>query len=307
VSRYAQESKTWEDTRPFALGLSHDIDRVAKRWQFAYYLFQALVSLRLDELRQHLRSLQALLHADDPYWNFERIMTLEDDLGVHSTFFFLNEPGRASVLKPGSMTLFCGRYDINESRIRQIIRDLHAGGWEIAVHGSYHSYQDQRLLSSEKKQLEALVGESVKGIRQHYLNLDIPATWQHQAQAGFSYDSSLGYSDRVGFRWGAVHPFYPRDPLTGKKIPVLEIPLGIMDASLMRMDNPWQAVLSMIDRVEQEQGVLTINWHQRVFNPWEYREWQDMYVRIVRECERRGAWIAPLGEVAEWWMSHEGA
>jgi hypothetical protein len=53
--------------------------------------------------------------------------------------------------------------------------------------------------------------------------------------------------------------------------------------------------------------VLTINWHQRVFNPWEYREWQDMVIRIVEECRRRDAWIAPLGEVAEWYVGQRTA
>jgi hypothetical protein len=66
----------------------------------------------------------------------------------------------------------------------------------------------------------------------------------------------------------------------------------------------WRLALSMIDRAEQEQGVLAINWHQRVFNPWVYREWQEMYVRIVEECRRRGAWVGPLGKIADWWVSH---
>jgi peptidoglycan/xylan/chitin deacetylase (PgdA/CDA1 family) len=246
--------------------------------------------------------LTARIGGDDPYWNFERIMPLEEDVGVRSTFFFLSEREKASVLKPRSMMLFRGRYDIDGARIKQTIRDLHAGGWEIGVHGSYKSYQNEELLRSEKEQLESIVGKPIRGVRQHYLNLEVPETWHHQAQAGFSYDSSLGYSDRIGFRWGAVHPFYPKDPLTHIKIPVLQIPLAIMDAPLMHMPDPWQAALSLIDRVEKEHGVLTINWHQRVFNPWEYREWQDMYVRIVKECQRRGAWVAPLGDIAEWWI-----
>jgi peptidoglycan/xylan/chitin deacetylase (PgdA/CDA1 family) len=295
------QTKVWSNQYAFALALSHDVDRVAKRGQFAYYIPQAIVSRRFDQLRCHLSSIVALLRGDDPYWNFERIMSLEDELGVRSTFFFLNEQGKTNIFKPQSMALFGGRYDLDSERIKQVIRKLLAGGWEIGVHGSYNSYQDGSLLKSEKEQLENILSQPVKGIRQHYLNLDVPETWQRQAKAGFTYDSSLGYSGRVGFRWHAVHPFYPRDPLTGERIPILQLPMAMMDGPLMQTDDPWREALALIDQAEQKQGVLTINWHQRAFNPWEYRERQEMYVRIIKECQQRGAWIAPLGEVAERW------
>jgi hypothetical protein len=47
--------------------------------------------------------------------------------------------------------------------------------------------------------------------------------------------------------------------------------------------------------------VLTLDWHQRVFNPWEPEDYQGLYVRIIRECQRRGAWVVPLGEIAKSW------
>ena len=292
----------WPDGCSFALALSHDVDRVAKRWQFLYYLAQAIVRRQSNQLRQHIQSLGALLRGDDPYWNFERIMSLEDDLDVRSTFFFLNEQGHVSLSHPRSMMLFWGRYVLKDERVQRVIRELHAGGWEIEMHGSYNSYRNEALLKYEKEQLEEILREPVEGIRQHYLNLDIPETWQMQVKAGFTYDSSLGFSDRVGFRWGVCRPFYPKDPLTGEEIPILQLPMAIMDTTLMQTDDPWQEALSLIDLSERRQGVLTINWHQRVFNPWEFRDSQEIYMRIVRECQERGAWVAPLGTIAEWWQ-----
>jgi hypothetical protein len=75
-----------------------------------------------------------------------------------------------------------------------------------------------------------------------------------------------------------------------------------MDAALMAADQPWAQVTALLDLVEEERGVLTIDWHQRVFNAWEFQAYQDMYVRIVRECQRRGAWVGPLGAVADRWL-----
>lgn len=296
-------STSWPDKCPFALALSHDVDRVTKRWQFPYYIAQAITHRQFDHLQRQIKSLGASLRGDDPCWNFRRIMALEDELCVRSTFFFLNEQGRASLLHPRSMVLFWGRYSVNDEHVQEIIRELHTGGWEIGLHGSYHSYRDEVLLRQEKEQIEAILGEPIKGIRQHYLNLDIPETWQAQANVGLVYDSSLGFSTRPGFRWGTSRPFYPKDPLTGEEIRVLQIPMGIMDAPLMQEHDPWESALSLISFAEHERGVLTLNWHQRSFNPWEYQEWQEIYVRIVQECQRRGAWVAPLKDIAERWLS----
>jgi peptidoglycan/xylan/chitin deacetylase (PgdA/CDA1 family) len=292
---------SWPDGRRFALGLSHDVDRIAKLWwHYGYYAGKAMVHFRFDQLARQVRSLGAKWRGQDPYWNFRRIMALEDDLGVRSTFFFLDERGNARWTKPRSMVLFWGRYRLTDERIRRVIRELHEGGWEIGVHGSYTSYRDEALLGDEKARLEAVVGESVKGVRQHYLRLDIPETWQRQARVGFAYDSSLGYSASVGFRLDRELPFYPTDPSTDARIPVLQIPLAVMDGPLMSLPDPWSAVIPLIDRVEKSGGVLTLNWHQRVFNPWELEDCQGMYVRIVQECLQRGAWAAPLAEIAEW-------
>lgn len=289
---------------PFTVALSHDVDRIAKRWQFFFYILHTIQSLQPKQLKEQFQSLRALKNGDDPYWNFSRIMQLETELGIRSTFFFLNESGQASLLNPRSFVLFWGRYKIDDPKIQSTIKELDAGGWEIGLHGSYFSYCHVELLKREKDKLEQILGHRVLGSRQHYLNLKIPETWHYHAQIGIQYDSTLGYSKRIGLRWGSCRPFYPYDPLTGKQIPVLQIPVGIMDGPLMQHPQPWSIAKEMIDRVEEVQGVLTLDWHQRVFNEWEYEHYRDMYVKIIEECQRRGARITTLGTVYETWMAN---
>ena len=74
-----------------------------------------------------------------------------------------------------------------------------------------------------------------------------------------------------------------------------------MDRLWMRCPDPWSEALRLIDSVEAAGGVLTLDWHQRVFNPWEPEDYQGMYVRIIQECQQRGARVAPSGEIARWW------
>jgi peptidoglycan/xylan/chitin deacetylase (PgdA/CDA1 family) len=294
----------WPDNRPFVLGLSHDVDRILNLWWFISFLRRIPDHKCLNSLYLNFKVLLSMLHGDNTYWNFPRIFKLEDALGVRSTFFFLHEQGKVDILSPKSSVIFGARYQLNKPAIASIITSLDSNRWEIGLHGSYNSSNFLELLSYEKDMLETILGHRVLGIRQHYLRLDIPKTWEIHANLGFHYDSSLGFTDRVGFRWKAFLPFYPVHPLTGKKIPVLQIPLAIMDGPLMRYEDPWAEVTKLIGQVEAVNGVLTLNFHQRVFNPWEPENYQDMYIRIIKECQKRGAWVATLGEVAEWWESH---
>ncbi|MEM7129636.1 MAG: polysaccharide deacetylase family protein [Chloroflexota bacterium] len=293
----------WSQGQPFALALSHDVDRVRKRAQFLYYPVRAMLNRSANAMRKELQSAKRLICGDDPYWNFDRIMELEDSLGVRSTLFFMDEQGQPRLTNLKSQILYRGRYTLDEVPIQKAIQTLDANGWEIGLHGSYESYNNPSLLSREKIKLEGILGHPVHGTRQHYLRLDIPDTWHLHNQLGFVYDSTLGYTDKVGFRWDRYTPFYPTDPSTGEKIPILQIPMVIMDTPLLQCPDPWSSALTLIKRAEAENGVLTLNWHQRVFNPWDMQAYQDMYVRIIQECQNRGAWVGPMGQVAQTWTN----
>lgn len=293
----------WPEQRPFAVALSHDVDRVRKRIQHAYLLFLALRTGSLRRAGAQFRSAASILRGENPYWNFSSIKNLENELGVQSTFFFLNESGKARVTSPRSQILFRNRYSLDEREVQEAIRDLDQSGWEVGLHGSYNSYQDKALLSQEKSKLEAILGHSVNGTRQHYLRLAIPDTWQIHADLKFTYDSTLGYADRIGFRYNQLHPFYPTDPISGRTIPVLQLPMAIMDVPLMKLPKPWESALSFIEKVEEGNGLLVLNWHQRVFNPWECYGYQDIYVQIIRECQKRDALIGTCYQIAQAWTS----
>ena len=60
------------DGHRFALCLTHDVDRPYKTYQSLYYAITDLDP-------SHLAS---LVPGRNPYWSFERIMRLEEELGV---------------------------------------------------------------------------------------------------------------------------------------------------------------------------------------------------------------------------------
>lgn len=227
---------------------------------------------------------------------------MESRLNVRSTFFFLNEKGKPHLFDLKSWKLFTGRYNINDPRIVEIMKKLVKGGWEIGLHGSYGSYNNETRLKYEKNKLENIIGR-VQGVRQHYGNLNIPETWKIQEKIGFRYDSTLCFTRNIGFRWGTSFPFKPLGMSSRKSHALMEIPLIIIDGSLFLQDNPWEECEKIIDCIEKTGGILTVLWHQRVFNETDFPNWNKVYEKLITTCKEKGAWVATASAIVQWWRS----
>ena len=133
----------------------------------------------------------------------------------------------------------------------------------------------------------------------------IPVTWEYQSEAGLIYDTTLGNKtpDETAFRWGTCFPFHPRG-LTGM-LPLLEIPLSLMDIALQNGSDGWNRCVSSIEQVKNWGGVLTLLWHPAVFNDLEYPGLGSWYWKIIQECKKDDAWITTGQEIASWWKMRE--
>ena len=279
------------DEYPFALCLTHDIDRPYKRVTAAYNAV----------LDRDVRQLKALLPGVEPYWAFEELMALEAELGVRSAFYVLNEqrlvdrPVREWLTAEG-WRLYTDRYSLSNPDIVDLIKELHRGGWEIGLHGSYESYRNPRRFRAEKQALEATLGERVTGVRQHYLNLDIPDTWRMHAELGLQYDTSLGSSTEFGFRHGYL-PFRPFDD------EFVEFPLTLMEVALpnveRRPNRAWGECEALLQEAALHGAVMTVLWHPRYFANDEFPNYGALYRRLIVRALELGAWVGPPGELYE--------
>jgi peptidoglycan/xylan/chitin deacetylase (PgdA/CDA1 family) len=293
----------WPDNKKFAVCLTHDVDRVKKTYQYFTRFVRFLKNLEIkkafNELLCFIKFYFSKNPKKDPYWNFDIIMEIERKLGVKSTFFFLNEQ-RKFFCSPSEWKLYWGRYSIENPEIAKIIKKLNSKGWEIGLHGSYKSYKDKNLLKKEKEELEKILGKRIRGVRQHYGNLKIPETWKSQERLGFEYDSTFGVTDTdcVDFKDNRYLPFYPLDSL------FLEIPLIIMDHRLFSSDKSveelWKDCKKIIDIIEENNGVLTILWHNRIFDEKEFPGRSEIYEKLIKICKEKDAWITNAYSIAEW-------
>ena len=284
------------DDHSFALLLTHDVDRPYKTYQSLYY---ALTAKDAATRRAQLRTLRPGVN---PYWQFENIMALEEDLGVRSAFYFLDEqhllrdrPVREWFTMRG-WQLYAGRYDLDDPRIRNVIERLDDGGWEVGLHGSYESFDDRSRLSAEKATIEDVLGKPVHGIRQHYLNLSVPETWQHHREIGLRYDTSLGYSGEYGFNYG----YGIRRPFDDEFV---VFPLTIMEHSLPDPDSDFEEASAVCEDLLQEardnQAVMTVLWHPRHFSDVDFPGHQRLYRHLVETALDMDAWVGSPDEFYE--------
>ena len=284
------EPPRWRGAR-FAVALTHDVD-TPWRWTRAG-LRLAAGRLRRGDVSQLGALARIPLHRlrrTDPNWSFERMLELEGEHDARSTFFVM--AGHAHAADGASP----GNYD----RLRpRLVETIATGGGEIGLHGSYTSANDPGRLQAEKAALERLTGR-VRGQRYHYLRVDPHANLAAVEDAGFRYDSTLGFPDALGFRAGIAHPFRP----WGRRL--VEIPLAAMDATLaeerylgLSAAKAEQRLTALLDWAAEHGGGFAILWHNDRFDPPTARGWDKLYARVLAAVQERGGACISAGELAE--------
>lgn len=296
----------------FIVCLTHDVDHFSIRnhkcdHTLFGFLYRASVGSltefvqRRKTLRQLARNWIAILSLPLVYlrvlpdfWSkLERYLELDPA----STFFVIPKKGEAGLTPTGTRCPWrAARYDL--SQLQGGIQEILARHGEVAVHG-IDAWRDVAKARSEKDEIQALTQSSEIGVRMHWLFFDSESAVKLE-QAGFSYDSTFGYNETVGYRAGTTQAFMP--PGTKR---ILELPLHIMDTALffpshlhLTSEQATTRVDAIINDMKQFGGVLTVNWHDRSIAP--ERLWDDFYLRLVAKLGAAGAWFCTASQASMW-------
>lgn len=162
-------------------------------------------------------------------------------------------------------------YDPRHPRIKSMISSFREMSVELGVHPSYQSFDSPAKFRKEIADLRELLGDGALGGRQDFLRWR-PDTWIQWEAAGMAYDASLGFADHIGFRAGTCHPYHPWLLSLGREAELLEIPLLVMDSTLLgymrlRPAQTLQMVRDCIASCRTVGGVFTLVWHNtRIMN-----------------------------------------
>ncbi|RLF43703.1 MAG: hypothetical protein DRN29_09680 [Thermoplasmata archaeon] len=254
----------------FDVFLTHDIDLIHPSMKYRLYTALKFVS------KFKFKSAVNRILKDEPFLNFKEIMKLEESYGAKSTFFIMG-------IGYDGIHHF---YDVEE--LEHELGNIIDNEFEIALHGGYNSFDNMDAIKSEKSRLEKVINRKVVGYRNHFLRMKIPDTWKILHELGFKYDSTFGYRKKVGYRDKKMHPFFPDG------IEILEIPLVIMDTALLHymqlnLEDAWMECRRLIDIAIENEGVVTILWHNFSFDDIRYTGWGKLYEKILKYCYNNNA------------------
>ncbi len=235
------------------------------------------------------------------------MLDVERSYGVRSTLFFIPLCGEPGVIPGNGRSAPRNRaayYRLDE--YRALLQELVRGGWEVGVHGldAWRSADDAR------RELEALQEacpvQGRVGIRMHWLYTR-EGMWKDLDEAGYAYDASFGWNDKIGFPGGKYTPFRADGASD-----LMVLPLNIQDNALLGREyahqsarEAWRGIENVLDEARRHRAVVTVLWHNNSFVA--PRFWGETYEQILRQAKSDGAEILTAGQAVEQFREAGGA
>lgn len=263
----------WPGNASFAACLTHDVDNLARprghviarrsRFSAGDFLLGVL----------GLRSL---------YDNVQFVAGMERQRKVSSSFYFLSS-----------------NYPL--APLADRLKRLKSEGWDIGLHGDFGTHDSTDEMRRAIERFRSATGISPEGLREHYLRFDYARSWDVFEEAGFTYDTTVGNTDRLGFRIGLCTPFHPpRQDWTAMRL--VELPLTLMDTTLWgylrRTESEgMRDYESLKSKVKETNGLMTILWHQESLRMKGGR----IYPKLLDDLKGGDCYVGSGAQVAAWW------
>jgi hypothetical protein len=260
-----------DETRSHLMIPTHDIDyfpmsrRHAVNRLLRNAVFSGLVAKHsLLGMRQAGMALQVAMGMRlDPLHQIVQLAEEERRRGFSASYYFLT---RHAHRRDASYTL-------EHSTVLDLMHWLESQGMEVGVHGSYSCMEHACGLQNEVTDMHDH-GFHPHGGRQHWLRYTLERLIPAVERAELSYDTSMGWSDMIGFRAGACFAFPPYDFDKESAASFLEIPMVVMDQSLEPKRDGLKEMLERATAVlaasrQMGWGGISLLWHPSAFgNAW---------------------------------------
>ena len=246
--------------------LSHDIDSInGAVVQDSFFLLKKGNPLPVFKL-----VMNAVLQRPD-WLNMDKIMKIEDEYSLKSTFFWLVNRGRLNKREVNS------DYSINNVKVRAIQNAIETRGWENGLHKSISS-------DTYKEELKKLAFPTVAN-RNHYLKFRLPDLYRNIEVSGLEMDASLGFAEAVGFRNNFGLPFHPFNLEERKPYSFVEVPLTVMDGTLKQyrgvpLEETAPQIISFLEK-NKAGSLISVLWHNTFFTDYKFGGYVKVYKQIL--------------------------
>lgn len=273
----SEEKRCLKSANSYSLILSCDIDRAYEDYsKNIFLLLRRLVGdfFIRKNFKEGLRKLKNYLFSNilnnyqyDAYNTYKVFNSKSLGLKNQIEFYLLaGDP---------SSSQFDQEYSLNKKRMAPIVNYLLNTEEKIGLHGSYRSFDNKDLLSQELLNLRKILGRDISLIRQHYLR------WSHltpslQSNIGLKLDSTIGFTESIGFRSGTSMKYYLFCLEKKESLKIEEQPLIMMDHAILGLLRKYQSkeiLFKILDdyysHIKRVGGTLTILWHNSELSTFE--------------------------------------
>jgi len=219
------------------------------------------------------------------------ILNIERKYDVKSTFFFIpfcRVPGHTpdGDIAPSKRACYYNVLDYIS-----LLQSLEEEGWEVGIHG-IDAYLNIESAKGELDIFKRILPLKKKfGIRIHWLYHRGEESWKIFEKAGYLYDATFGWNDKIGFPDSRYKPFVPN---CSGELHVL--PLNIQDNVLLRSDRhnlsppkAWKEVEKVFTIAREKHAVITVLWHNTSFVA--PRHWGWLYEKMIQQARDDDALI----------------
>jgi hypothetical protein len=218
---------------------------------------------------------------DDPFYSFKFLDDLHILNNLKPLYFFL-------VAKE------TGVYDKNilpsNIKMHELINRT-AAKYQIGLHPSWKSNDDDNILKEEKKIMEEISSVSINSSRQHYIKFELPQTFKRLLSAGITNDYSVGYGSINGFRASVASSFNWYD-LSTEKITSLRIhPFCFMDANSFyeqrqSAENSYHELMHYFLICKKINGdFITIFHNNFLGTDKKFKGWKNLYTKFISQVQ----------------------
>ncbi|MHA1408576.1 MAG: DUF7033 domain-containing protein [Candidatus Heimdallarchaeaceae archaeon] len=262
--------------------ITHDIDMLTlpNGFRFCRSIFGDIIKrkkfkLALDKIIMKTKGINPI--------SVERLVKLHRDNGTKGTFFFM--PDIQPKLTPGGYAL-----DNSRDYLRRLAKEIKSIGGSIGIHYDGRHLVENRM-SDDIKSLEHIFQTEIICGRAHFLLFDIKKSFDIYEKNGIKLDTSGGFADRVGFRFGTCKPFKPFNFEGRKTYEVIEVPLIVMDGTLksenymnLTPKEGFMKISALTKKVRKYNGIFTILWHNTSFFAGGWENWEWVYHGVIKNA-----------------------
>ena len=237
-------------------------------------LIKSLYNRDKDNFKKRLKVLFG--KENDPFDSFDFQLKIQQQYNFRPIYFVLMAD--------------YGSYDKNIPYQNKYFRDivkLLADYADVGIHTSYASNDNPELLKIEVQRLSELLNREIQRSRQHFLRLEIPATYHNLLRLDIYNDYTMGFASQPGFRAGICDsfPFYDID--MEAETPLMIHPFMIMEGTLadylrLSSEEAFEHIRRLIDEVKAVDGTFISLWHnESLGGQGQWAGWPEVYEKMI--------------------------